>query len=163
MTRFGALSDSLSVAGSAARGENRLWTVTFDRLQSELNAVSGQIRMREDGGLAIVLNLGIRSVCRMLSVNEFLVAMHKRHAPQRHIHLALLGVDPSFQGQGHGGSLLKSILARLDRENLPCYLDTQNQSNVVFYQRYGFEVVEYTLIPGTDVNCWAMLRANSGL
>jgi len=55
VTNFGLRSEGLSTAGSAERDANGLWAINFDRLTSSLNDVSGQISMREDGGLAISL------------------------------------------------------------------------------------------------------------
>jgi len=53
----------------------------------------------------------------------------------------MLGVSPDCQGQGIGGMLLQSMLARADRTNMPCYLETTTTAAVRFYQRHGFEVV----------------------
>jgi GNAT superfamily N-acetyltransferase len=41
-------------------------------------------------------------------------------------YLFLLGVEPSLQRQGLGGDLIRPILKRADRDNLACYLETEN-------------------------------------
>ncbi len=53
------------------------------------------------------------------------------------------------------------MLARIDEENLPCYLTTSDENNVSLYQHYGFEVIEKGVIPDTEVSVWAMLREKS--
>ena len=56
-------------------------------------------------------------------------------------YLFLLGVEPSRQRRGLGGALMRPILDRADTEKLACYLETENQRNVAFYQRQGFDVI----------------------
>lgn len=55
ISSFGLRSIGLSTAGSAERDDNGLWRIEFDRIESALNEVSGQVQMRGDGGLAIAL------------------------------------------------------------------------------------------------------------
>jgi predicted GNAT family N-acyltransferase len=50
------------------------------------------------------------------------------------------------------------MFARLDKEKLPCFLETQSEKNVKIYKRYGFRVVEKGAIPDTEIPHWAMLR-----
>ena len=50
------------------------------------------------------------------------------------------------------------MLAEMDADHVPCYLETQNRENMILYQHYGFRVVEEDTIPGTHVGHWAMLR-----
>ena len=56
-------------------------------------------------------------------------------------YLFLLGVEPSCQRRGLGTALVRPILERADLEQYACYLETENQRNVVFYQQLGFEVI----------------------
>lgn len=100
-------------------------------------------------------------ISRMMSYNEYAFKVHDHHAPFRHWYLFLIGVDPSFQGKGCASRLLKPMLARIDQEHFPCYLETQNEENVPVYEHFGFKVVEEDTIPRTDVNHWGMLREKS--
>jgi GNAT superfamily N-acetyltransferase len=56
-------------------------------------------------------------------------------------YLFLLGVEPSCQRRGLGGALMRPILERADAERVACYLETENQCNVAFYLKQGFEVI----------------------
>ena len=76
-----------------------------------------------------------------------------------HWELVNLAVDPIHQGKGHTSTLMRPMLARIDNENLPCYLTTQNERNVSMYQRYGFEFIEKIEIPKTDFEVNVMIRA----
>jgi hypothetical protein len=57
-------------------------------------------------------------------------------------------------------SLIKPMLARIDKEQLQCYLDTNIEKNVGLYQHFGFKVLKKYQIPGTNVKNWSMLREN---
>jgi GNAT superfamily N-acetyltransferase len=56
-------------------------------------------------------------------------------------YLFLLGVEPSRQRQGLGGALMRPILERADTKKIACYLETENERNVAFYRRQGFDVI----------------------
>ena len=88
--------------------------------------------------------------------------IRKRHVPFTHWFLMMIGVAPDFQGQGLASKLLSPLLARIDEEAMPCYLDTELPKNVEMYQHFGFRVVEDTIIPGTGIRSWGMLREASG-
>lgn len=115
-------------------------------------------RMKRSGGFSAMLKMGWGAMARSMRYTEYASAMHERCAPFRHWYLHFIGVDPVFQGKGYASELLKPMLARMDMEEIPCYLETQNWENVPLYQYYGFRVVEEGTIPGTDVGHWAMLR-----
>ena len=117
-------------------------------------------RVMRNGGLSLLPKLGGDLIQRLPSLNS-ISSLRKRHAPFRHWYLLLLGVDPLFQGKGYAGNLLRAMLARLDEEHLPCYLETQNGKNVAIYQHYGFKVVAEVLVPGTEIALWAMLRGKA--
>ena len=68
-------------------------------------------------------------------------SIRKRHVPSAHWFLMIIGVVPEFQGQGYARTLLNPMLAKIERQHLPCYLDTEVEKNVAIYQRYGFRVV----------------------
>ena len=67
------------------------------------------------------------------------MAWHHPEGP--HWYLPLIGVDPGYQGMGHGAALLQHALERVDRDRLPAYLESTNARNLSLYRRHGFEVV----------------------
>ncbi len=86
--------------------------------------------------------------------------VHARLMPRPHWYLWALGVRPEAQRRGIGGALLRPILARADVEGVPCYLETQTEDNVRFYERRGFDVVAADELPGQRVSLpmWYMVR-----
>jgi ribosomal protein S18 acetylase RimI-like enzyme len=63
------------------------------------------------------------------------------HPQTPHWYLAMIGVDPSRQGQGLGSALLKQALRRCDAEGAVAYLESSNPLNTPLYERHGFEVM----------------------
>ncbi|NUR87476.1 MAG: GNAT family N-acetyltransferase [Nonomuraea sp.] len=87
----------------------------------------------------------------MLLEEEF--ARHKPDGP--YWYLAQLGTVPELQGTGVGGALMRAGLARC--AGLPVYLESSKESNVPFYERFGFVVTgRFTLPDGPPL--WSMLR-----
>jgi GNAT superfamily N-acetyltransferase len=64
-----------------------------------------------------------------------------REIPGTGWYLFILGVEPRVQRSGLGGALMRPILERAETEQVVCYLETENESNVAFYLKQGFEVV----------------------
>lgn len=63
------------------------------------------------------------------------------HPHEPHWYLAVLGVDANRQGKGLGSILMKHVLARVDSDRMPAYLESSNARNIPFYERHGFEVL----------------------
>lgn len=86
-----------------------------------------------------------------------LTEVERRHPREPHWYLALLGVDPRFQGQGIGAALVGPVLDRCDAEGVPGYLETQKQENLAFYARFGFEEVDRVEVGGAPP-IWRLWR-----
>lgn len=94
---------------------------------------------------------------KMRGFGDFTEKAHKRLAPFKHWYLQAIGVDPKFQGKGYAGKLIRPMLAKIDIQHLPCYLETFEE-NVPIYERFGFRIIESASIPQTPFENWAMLR-----
>ena len=84
--------------------------------------------------------------------------LHKRIMTRPHWYLWVLGVDPSARGQGIGGRLLEPVLSRADADGAPCYLETQSEWNVAFYERRGFSVISIEVMDDLGLKIWIMVR-----
>jgi ribosomal protein S18 acetylase RimI-like enzyme len=90
-----------------------------------------------------------------------LAKAERGHPHDRHLYLAVLGVDPERQGAGIGSALLAPGLELCDQEGLAAYLETGNERNLAFYGRHGFRVTARLRLPkGPPV--WRMQRAPRG-
>jgi ribosomal protein S18 acetylase RimI-like enzyme len=96
---------------------------------------------------------------RFLEIINYADQEHERLMPQPHWYLWAIGVEPENQGQGIGGRLIEPVLKRSAEAGLPCYLETQTEANVAFYQKRGFKVLSAGEVPGHGVVAWTMARA----
>jgi GNAT superfamily N-acetyltransferase len=106
-------------------------------------------RWREDARDTVaLLRLTLIGVLpRLPRVLRGLGQVELRHPSERHLYLAVLGVDPGRQGQGVGSQLIRPGLDLCDRERLPAYLETGKEANLAFYGRHGFQVLERLDLP----------------
>jgi GNAT superfamily N-acetyltransferase len=94
---------------------------------------------------------------RVGRVMRGLVQVESRHPKPPHWYLAVLGTEPSRQGEGLATRLLSGVLDGCDRDEVPAYLETGTERNVAFYNRHGFKVTEELRLPkGPPV--WLMWR-----
>ncbi len=114
--------------------------------------------MMRYGGFKAFRKSGYKAMKRGLPLFKYMVPAHKRNAPFDHWYLQNLAVDPAHQGKGFGSILMIKMLELIDEQGLPAYLETNEEKNLQFYQKHGFEVVEYTIVPNTEVPFWCMLR-----
>jgi len=89
---------------------------------------------------------------------KYLTAVDKAHPKERLWYLQLLCCDPEHQRSGVGGALQDEVLRRCDAEGIGAYLETQNEDNLAYYRRFGWELVD-TLRPLHDgPPIWTMRR-----
>lgn len=74
------------------------------------------------------------------------------------IYLQIIGVAPTLQGQGFGGKLLRALIEESERAGLPLYLETETESNVRMYERFGFFVAKEIALPIINLPMWEMVR-----
>jgi ribosomal protein S18 acetylase RimI-like enzyme len=108
--------------------------------------------------LSTLFRFGRQGAGRMRSYGRLVDNLHCRLVPYPHWYLQIIGVGPAYQGQGFSSRLLRPVLERIDRERMPCYLETNSGKNVAIYRRFGFEVVSEDRMPGTELTIFAMLR-----
>jgi predicted N-acetyltransferase YhbS len=80
------------------------------------------------------------------------------HPTEPHWYLAVLGTDPAHQGKGIGGALQRVVLDRCDREGVPAYLESSKESNVPYYERFGWRVTSELTLPKGGPTLYLMWR-----
>ncbi|MEN8806976.1 MAG: GNAT family N-acetyltransferase [Desulfobacterales bacterium] len=80
----------------------------------------------------------------------------RRDPSKQHWHLGPVGVLPSHQGKGIGTKLLSRFCKEVEACAAPAYLETDTDTNVRLYERFGFQVVAETEI--LEVNNYFMWR-----
>jgi GNAT superfamily N-acetyltransferase len=97
---------------------------------------------------------GVRTVPTLRA----LTAIEKRHPAEPHWYLSVIGTDPPAQGNGLGASLLESRLSRCDERGLPAYLESSKESNIPYYEKFGFKVTGTIRLPAGGPEVWPMWR-----
>jgi ribosomal protein S18 acetylase RimI-like enzyme len=108
--------------------------------------------------LSVLFRFGRQGASRMQAYGRYIDNLHRKLVPYPHWYLQIIGVDPAYHGQGFSSRLVRPVLERIDREQMPCFLETNSRKNVAIYRRFGFEVVSEDKMPGTEVTSFAMLR-----
>jgi len=108
--------------------------------------------------MPVFFGLGWESGLKMKSFGDYIDGVHNRLTPYKHWFLQTIAVDPESQGKGYAGKLLRPMLARMDEECIPCYLETIDEENVSLYEHFSFKVVDKSAVPKTNLTSWAMLR-----
>jgi len=106
---------------------------------------------------ALAVALG-KTLEKVQSLYGYTLSTQYELVPSRHWYFFIIGVDLTSQGKGYATRLIEPMLARIDKEQLGCYLDTNNEKNVGLYQRFGFKVLKKYQIPGSNVMNWSMFR-----
>jgi ribosomal protein S18 acetylase RimI-like enzyme len=74
-------------------------------------------------------------------------------------YLFLLGVEPHLQRRGLGSTLIRPVLERAEAARVACYLETENERNVAFYKKQGFDLIVNGEEAGsTGVRFWSFRR-----
>lgn len=92
------------------------------------------------GLLLIPFRCGFGVFSRLMSSSSHFEDIFNKALPQTHFELQRMVVDPNYQGKGIGTQCLSEALKKADVLNLPVILGTQEDINVKFYKKLGFEI-----------------------
>ncbi|WP_017471547.1 GNAT family N-acetyltransferase [Amphibacillus jilinensis] len=119
-------------------------------------------RMLRSGAMLPAFRMGMQSQKNIMPfVNQLASDRAKNMEGKTFYYLALIGVDPAYQGQGYGKTLLNSLIEKSERDQIPLYLETETEKNVAIYQHFGFNVLTETPLPSLDMKAWTLLRQPS--
>ena len=106
--------------------------------------------------------LGAENFGRLMHIARIAERFHKQTAPEPHLYLQFLGVEPARQGQGLGSALVRPMLERADAKGLRCYLETFQPRNVPLYKKHGFKIAIEDVEPNSGIRGWAFVRERRG-
>lgn len=69
-----------------------------------------------------------------------------------------LAVDPTAQGRGIGGAMLRHAIACAEADRVPLFLETAVAGNVPLYEHFGLRVMIEGDAPGGGPHIWFMRR-----
>ena len=120
--------------------------------------------MMRYGGLKLMFKMSnfkkgaMKAMKTSIAIFNYEEERHRALVPYEHWYLQNIAVEPAEQGKGYGSLLIRSMTEKIDSIGLPIFLETNTEKAVSIYQKHGFEVLEHTIIPETDIPLWCMLR-----
>ena len=95
---------------------------------------------------------------RAMGIFDYLEKVQRNCIAEPHYYLMVLGVSPQMQGKGIGTKLIEPVLQRADALGYKCYLETETEINIKFYEKNGFHVEREFIVPRHGIKFWAMIR-----
>ncbi len=149
MLRFGMLAGEVYATAGALEGV-AIWMPPNAKWTSE--------NMQASGMHKIPTLIGDEAYQRYREVVGREWRARLREIPGPGWYLFILGVEPRVQRRGLGGALMRPILERADTEQLVCYLETENERNVAFYLKQGFDLIVSEKAGASGVRFWTFSR-----
>jgi GNAT superfamily N-acetyltransferase len=137
--------------------------VTDDASAAALWAAPGSWSMPLSQIILEAAPSGVAFRGRLLRALRTQLQIERLHAAQSrpHWYLGYLGTRHDRQGQGLGTQMLREVLAPLDTDGVPAYLESSNERNLPLYMRNGFHVVGELQALGHGPTIWRMWREPS--
>jgi ribosomal protein S18 acetylase RimI-like enzyme len=108
-----------------------------------------------DIAMTMTRHCGLSALLRGMRVDDALCARKPRDP---HYYLFAIGARQGRQGKGVGGRLMAAGLEHVDAAGMPAYLESSKESNVPFYRRFGFQVMEQVRPTPDCPPLWLMWR-----
>lgn len=102
--------------------------------------------------------VGVEAYRRFLKAIDYLAPLRQAAFSGPFWYLSWIGVAVAKKRQGLGSALLAPVLLQADKAGLPCYLETFERQNLLFYRRHGFEVAVNQVQPESGLEFWTMRR-----
>ena len=95
---------------------------------------------------------------KMQAVNDVIAALTTGLGQEPQWYLHLVAVRPQFRDQKYASLLMRPMLARTEKERLPCTLITQSMENIQKYEHWGFTVVKEMSVPRSQEKFFSMRK-----
>jgi ribosomal protein S18 acetylase RimI-like enzyme len=151
IAKYGIRQENLLATSTEYEGV-AYWETNHDRKLTGMTQVLSE-------GLRLLKAAGVPTLSRMVKAGSAAFRLRRRLVPFPHWYLGLLAVDPRHQRKGHASALLRPVLEKLERERMPCYLETHKTENVALYEHFGFRVLEELELPGSRIRQWCLLKS----
>ena len=110
------------------------------------------------GGFKLLYLSPLSIFYRLAKYENHAMKIKKKYTKHNCWYLYNLTVKPEYQHQGMSSKILIPMLEYLDRIKEDCYLETHKEENVQIYEHYGFELLEVSKMPNTEIVQYSMLR-----
>lgn len=111
-----------------------------------------------NGGIKLTYMAPFTTFQRLLNYEGHSMKLKKNHTNHESWYLYNVTVKPAYQNMGLGSKLLIPMFEYFDKTGQDCYLETHNENNIKFYEKFGFNLVEISNIPKTNIKHYSMVR-----
>jgi ribosomal protein S18 acetylase RimI-like enzyme len=115
--------------------------ITDDSSSAAIWAPPGEWKMSMLGLLRGIVPGTLRTRPKLAALRGYL-GTDRLHPDEPHWYLEALGTMPAQQSKGLGAHVLAPVLRQCDEEGVPVWTWSSNESNLAFYYRQGFEVLD---------------------
>jgi ribosomal protein S18 acetylase RimI-like enzyme len=114
------------------------------------------LKIFTNGAVFSLFGVGLRGILSLvlLAPLDSLKAAYNNQNP--FIYIQMVGVSKDHQGKGFGKKLLNSVIQKSQELKVPIYLETETESNVRFYEKFGFKFLNKVQIPVIEQTMWTM-------
>ena len=112
----------------------------------------------KEGGLKMLLKLGIKGIVRLMRFEATTKRIAKRHQTSNDGYLMAFATRLDKQGQHYGKPLMEALLSHLDATGEGCYLETLKAENVGLYEHFSFELKVHINMHLGNLPLYAMHR-----
>jgi GNAT superfamily N-acetyltransferase len=84
-----------------------------------------------------------------------------RKPTRDYYYLFAIAVRRDRQGRGIGHELMAPTMRRIDEEGASAYIESSNEKNLTFYQRFGFEITDRVQLAPDGPSMWTLWREGS--
>ena len=109
-------------------------------------------------GLGLFRSFGPELLLRSLNYERNCRAVKSRFATAHSWYCLCLAVSPQLQGRGIASRLIRPALEELEANRCSLYLETHRELNVSIYRHLGFELLDASPIPGTNIVQYSMMK-----
>jgi GNAT superfamily N-acetyltransferase len=108
---------------------------------------------------AVWRDLGPQALARYEAFGD---AFEKLLVSGSHLHLNMIGTRSECRGMGYGGLIMEYVhsMSEKDPASRGVSLTTEDPSNVLFYERYGYEITGHARV-SPEVETWVFFRPDS--
>ena len=142
------------------RVESRVLTYESSILGGFVLARPGQYPLPRPSLRRQIECLFLQGRSAMTAWSEVTAGLPDHRPTEPHWYLAVLGVEPAWQGRGVGAALLGEIDRLIGERPAPLCLECDRPESVAFYRAHGFEVEAEGSVHG--VTCWCLRTAGPG-
>ena len=104
-----------------------------------------------NGGWKSLFTLGKKALDRVFKFEDFAMELRRKYAIGDYIYCYDICLKKEAQGKGLGKQVIKIAKEFCDKYRIDLYLETHTASNVIYYKKQGFDLLEEAKMPDTDI------------